>query len=239
MRRQSLRRKILSSTHGLFKTAGRSPGEHENSSCGGNEWKRLRLLFPGVHAESGREEDGTFYLPHLVKINERFVVDEEEIGDEEFLEAFHTVMDCVREMREEGYPHPTYFELLFLIGMKIFEKAGVEYLVLETGLGGRLDATNSIAHPLVTVITSISLIIRNIWETPLRLLPEKRQASSRKAYRWSMTLPARNRQRLSGKRRRSCTRRPTESRQKCIKFPKPQRNILIFVLIVGIMIVLN
>ena len=66
-------------------------------------------------------------------------------------------MDCVREMREEGYPHPTYFELLFLIGMKIFEKAGVEYLVLETGLGGRLDATNSIAHPLVTVITSISL----------------------------------------------------------------------------------
>lgn len=71
--------------------------------------------------------------------------------------AFQKVMDCVNEMKEEGYPHPTYFELLFLIGMVIFREAGVEYLVLETGLGGRLDATNSIAHPLVTVLTSISL----------------------------------------------------------------------------------
>ena len=100
---------------------------------------------------------GLFTSPHLVKINERFEIDEEQVSDEEFLEAFETVMACVEEMKKEGYPHPTYFELLFLIGMKIFEKAGVEYLVLETGLGGRLDATNSVAHPLVTVITSISL----------------------------------------------------------------------------------
>ena len=100
---------------------------------------------------------GLFTSPHLVKINERFVIDGEEASDEAFLEAFHVVMSCVEEMKEEGYPHPTYFELLYLIGMKIFEKAGVEYLVLETGLGGRLDATNSIEHPLVTVITSISL----------------------------------------------------------------------------------
>lgn len=100
---------------------------------------------------------GLFISPHLVDINERFVIDEEQVGDEAFLEAFHKVMDCVEAMKKEGYPHPTYFELLFLIGMVIFEKAGVEYLVLETGLGGRLDATNSIAHPLVTVLTSISL----------------------------------------------------------------------------------
>ena len=100
---------------------------------------------------------GLFTSPHLVKLNERFVIDEEEVSDEEFLEAFHTVMACVEQMKEEGYPHPTYFELLFLIGMKIFEKAKTEYLVLETGLGGRLDATNSVEHPLVTVLTSISL----------------------------------------------------------------------------------
>lgn len=100
---------------------------------------------------------GLFTSPHLVKINERFVIDEKDVSDGQFLEAFHTVMDCVEAMKEEGYPHPTYFELLFLIGMKIFEKAEVEYLVLETGLGGRLDATNSVQHPLATVITSISL----------------------------------------------------------------------------------
>ncbi len=100
---------------------------------------------------------GLFISPHLVNINERFVIDEEQVSDKEFLEAFHIVMDCVEQIQKEGYAHPTYFEILFLIGMVLFDKAGVEYLVLETGLGGRLDATNAIAHPIATVITSISL----------------------------------------------------------------------------------
>ena len=100
---------------------------------------------------------GLFTSPHLVEINERFVIDEEQASDEAFLRAFHRVMDCVNAMKEEGYPHPTYFELLFLIGMLIFEEANVEYLVLETGLGGRLDATNSVQHPVATILTSISL----------------------------------------------------------------------------------
>ncbi len=100
---------------------------------------------------------GLFTSPHLVEINERFVIDEEQASDEAFLRAFQRVMDCVNAMKEEGYPHPTYFELLFLIGMLIFEEANVEYLVLETGLGGRLDATNSVQHPVATILTSISL----------------------------------------------------------------------------------
>ena len=74
---------------------------------------------------------GLFSSPHLVDINERFVIDEEQVGDKEFLDAFTAVMNCVEEMKAEGYPHPTYFELLFLIGMVIFERAGVEYLVLD------------------------------------------------------------------------------------------------------------
>lgn len=100
---------------------------------------------------------GLFISPHLVDVNERFVIDEVQVDNGKFLEAFRIVMGCVEQMRKEGYAHPTYFELLFLIGMVLFDKARVEYLVLETGLGGRLDATNSVARPLVTVITSISL----------------------------------------------------------------------------------
>ena len=100
---------------------------------------------------------GLFISPHLVEVNERFVIDEAQVDNDRFLEAFRRVMGCVEQIQKEGYAHPTYFEILFLIGMVLFEKAGVEYLVLETGLGGRLDATNSVAHPLVTVITSISL----------------------------------------------------------------------------------
>ena len=45
---------------------------------------------------------GLFTSPHLVDINERFVIDEEEVSDEEFLGAFHTVMDLAGQMKEEG-----------------------------------------------------------------------------------------------------------------------------------------
>ena len=100
---------------------------------------------------------GLFISPHLVDINERFVIDDEMVSDAQFLDAFRRVMGSVEEMQKKGFAHPTYFEILFLIGMLLFEEAGVEYLVLETGLGGRLDATNAVAHPVVTVIASISL----------------------------------------------------------------------------------
>lgn len=109
-----------------------------------------------ILVRSGRRT-GLFTSPHLVKINERFQIDNEPISDEEFLSAYMKVQAAVKGMLEEGFPHPTYFELLFALSMTAFEKAGVEYVVLETGLGGRLDATNTIEHPAAVVITSISL----------------------------------------------------------------------------------
>ena len=56
-----------------------------------------------------------------------------------------------------GKPHPTFFEFLFAMAMTAFADSGVEYIILETGLGGRLDATNAIDVPFLTIITSISL----------------------------------------------------------------------------------
>ena len=82
------------------------------------------------------------------------------ISDELFLEGFEAVMEAVHALLEERpdtFSHPTFFELLFLMGMYLFDKYGMEYAVLETGLGGRFDATNVIEKPLVSVITSISL----------------------------------------------------------------------------------
>ncbi|MDO4518751.1 MAG: folylpolyglutamate synthase/dihydrofolate synthase family protein [Eubacteriales bacterium] len=100
---------------------------------------------------------GLFTSPHLVEINERFQINEVNIDDETFLNAFHKVKALADELVSEGSYHPTYFEMLFLMGMVIFAEAKVEYVVLETGLGGRLDATTSIADPIACVITSISL----------------------------------------------------------------------------------
>ena len=100
---------------------------------------------------------GLFTSPHLVRMNERIVLDGRQIGDGSFCQVFEEVLSKVREMQEAGMPHPTFFEFLFGMAMLAFQKAGVEYAVVETGLGGRLDATNAAEHPLVTVITSIGM----------------------------------------------------------------------------------
>ncbi|MDO4614538.1 MAG: folylpolyglutamate synthase/dihydrofolate synthase family protein [Lachnospiraceae bacterium] len=98
-----------------------------------------------------------FTSPHLVRINERFRIGGEEIPDETFLKAFLKVRRVCREMEKEGISHPSYFEFLFLMGMVCFAEEAVQICILETGLGGRLDATNTVEHPLISVITSVSL----------------------------------------------------------------------------------
>lgn len=100
---------------------------------------------------------GLFTSPHLVDITERFQINGEQVRQDVFAEAFTRVKQVVDEMIADGYAHPAYFELLFGVGLLVFEREQVEYLVMETGLGGRLDATNLVEHPIVTVLTSISM----------------------------------------------------------------------------------
>ena len=117
---------------------------------------------------------GLFTSPHLMRINERFQTSVRvqdtgledgafghsgrvPVSDDDFLEAAVQVMRAVEEMMADGYAHPTYFEFLFAMGMWYFRKQKIELLLCETGLGGRLDATNTIEKPILSVITSISL----------------------------------------------------------------------------------
>lgn len=95
---------------------------------------------------------GTFTSPHLMKINERISLDGIPVGDELFTKAFVRVKKAA-----EGMEHPSFFEFLFLMAMVIFQEQKTEYAVIEVGMGGRLDATNAVSHPAISVITSISL----------------------------------------------------------------------------------
>ena len=100
-----------------------------------------------------------FTSPHLVDICERFRIDGENISHEEFYNAFMDIynrLDWDNSDSEDFY-HPTYFEYLFFMAMQIFKNAGAEWCVLETGLGGLLDATNSIKTKEAAVITRIDL----------------------------------------------------------------------------------
>ena len=88
-------------------------------------------------------------------------------------------------MEREGLPHPTFLSS-FLDGTPAFAQAGVEYAVLETGLGGRLDATNAVKNPLASVITTIGLDhVRYLGDTLEKIAGEKAESSS-PAYRFSM-----------------------------------------------------
>lgn len=100
---------------------------------------------------------GFFTSPHLEKVNERIRINGVNISDEMLVQIFEKVKKVVDEMMAEGMEHPSYFEFIYGMGMLAFEMADVEYIILETGLGGRLDATNSFEHPCLTVITSIGL----------------------------------------------------------------------------------
>lgn len=100
---------------------------------------------------------GLFISPHLVKINERIQINNTPVSDEMFYQAYRTVKETAQRMEREGGRHPAYFEFLFGMAMLVFEQQKVDYVVLETGLGGRLDSTNVIRKPLMTVITSVSM----------------------------------------------------------------------------------
>lgn len=99
-----------------------------------------------------------FTSPHLVDIRERFAVDGSMISREDFLRIFLKVYDSLdwTELEQGRGYHPTFFEYLFFMAMLYFVEQEPDYCILETGLGGRLDATNAVAEKVLAVITRIS-----------------------------------------------------------------------------------
>ena len=94
---------------------------------------------------------GLFTSPYIRRFHERIQADGEQIGDAELAE----ITAAVRPYAEALPEPPTEFELITAIGFEFFRRRGVEYVVLEVGLGGRLDPTNVIEDPLLSVITDI------------------------------------------------------------------------------------
>jgi len=98
---------------------------------------------------------GLYTSPHLVHFNERICVNGATLPDNELadaLEVCERVADTVR--KEQGH-EATFFEITTVLAFECFKRNGVKLAVIETGLGGRLDATN-VVMPLASVITSIA-----------------------------------------------------------------------------------
>lgn len=99
---------------------------------------------------------GLFTSPHLVRVNERMRFNAREISDTDFAAAFSEVAGAVErlvELRKLEAP-PSFFEFLTATAFLHFAHAGAKFVVLEVGMGGRLDATN-VTDPQVALITNI------------------------------------------------------------------------------------
>jgi dihydrofolate synthase/folylpolyglutamate synthase len=101
---------------------------------------------------------GLYTSPHLVRINERIRLNGEAIGDDDFA-MLHDVVDRTAErlVGEGDLPwHPSFFEMLTAMAFEYFARSRPDMVVLEVGMGGRLDATNAV-EPRLSIITDISL----------------------------------------------------------------------------------
>lgn len=147
----------LDHTRRLLDLLGHPEKELKIIHVAGTNGKGSVCSFLNAMFMEGGYRCGLFTSPHLVKINERYLINNQMADDETFLKAFHRVMEAAEAAMAAGDTHPTYFETLLLMGLLIFKEAGVDYLILETGMGGRLDATNVVEKPLACIITSISL----------------------------------------------------------------------------------
>jgi dihydrofolate synthase/folylpolyglutamate synthase len=99
---------------------------------------------------------GRYTSPHLVRVNERITVDGREIADRDFARAVRKVRDAAERLVHRGVleAHPTFFEVVTAAAFEHFRRRRVDVAVLETGLGGRLDATN-VVEPTASAIVSI------------------------------------------------------------------------------------
>lgn len=111
---------------------------------------------------------GLYTSPHLVRFNERIVIDGRPISDRQVLKAYRQVKSAANTDRQ-----PTFFEFTTAMALAEFARRNVQWAVVETGMGGRLDATN-IVSPALAVITNISLEHREYLGNTIRAIAREK-----------------------------------------------------------------
>lgn len=100
---------------------------------------------------------GRYISPTISDYRERFQINGKMITKKDLGEEMELLKTACENLVSEGRPHPTWFEIETVLAFDYFRKKGCDIVVLETGMGGTLDATNIIKNPLLCVITSISM----------------------------------------------------------------------------------
>ncbi|MFA5205199.1 MAG: cyanophycin synthetase [Lentisphaeria bacterium] len=119
----------------------------------GTKGKGSTSFFLGALLEAAGESAAVYTSPHLASVRERFWRRDAPVG----YDALESAARELRNAMHAGGLHPTFFEVLTVLGLRLAADAGCRWCVLEAGIGGRLDATNFIPPPAACVITPVSL----------------------------------------------------------------------------------
>ena len=116
----------------------------------------VAAMLSALFSESGYKT-GLYTSPHVNDFRERITENGRFFSDSAYLKAFRTVRESIMpHIGKETEPQPSWFELVTLTAFVLFRQERLDWAVLETGMGGRLDATN-IVQPEITVLTPIEL----------------------------------------------------------------------------------
>lgn len=116
---------------------------------------------------------GMYTSPFLEEFEERIQINGDNIKKETLAELVTKIKPSIDKVKEEGYGHPTEFEMITVLMLLYFKNENIDFAVIEVGLGGRLDSTNVIT-PILSVITSISFDHTNLLGDTLRAIASEK-----------------------------------------------------------------
>lgn len=182
----------MEETGAFFRFLGEPCREQRIIHVAGTNGKGSVCAFLRNILEEAGYHTAVFISPHLVSVRERFLFDGEMVSREEFLRAYQAVADRIGAFREKGNGytrdhgscgegqmelsdyHPSFFEFLFFMFLMMERTQRADFVILETGLGGRLDATNVMPDKLLCIITEIGLDhMEYLGDTKDRIAAEK------------------------------------------------------------------
>jgi len=142
--------------------------------------ERIQIVKSCVSAQCNKQkivDDCTFY--HTVSRNQSvenrdLIIETDNITEKGVSDTIALIMPACEAMVVEGFAHPTSFEIETAMTMLYLKWEQVDFVILEVGLGGRLDATNVIKHPVCSVITSISMDHMQILGDTLELIAREK-----------------------------------------------------------------
>ncbi|MDO8515094.1 MAG: Mur ligase family protein [bacterium] len=146
----------LRRTYYFLKLLGEPQNHLKIIHIAGTSGKSSTAFFTSHILHSSGFKVGLHVSPHLLDIRERFQINNKLLDEKKFLHYVNLLIPLIKRMKKTKFGLPTYFEITVVLAYFIFYSEKVDYAVIETGLGGLLDATNVVErHDVINIITQI------------------------------------------------------------------------------------